>query len=216
MTRFPAGVTIVAMIAMLTCTAATAKADITLDISGTFGLYTWEPAGPLNDGSFSGIVTLPSLPGANTEFSGDVSASVSFYDSTIQSSSNLLFTVTNTVNSPVWATLTARSSGYTQLTLSGYGAAGTSTVNVAGLDLNFSNWALNGMSGTANSSSSIEYTYLPSTTYFAPVTSGTVTESNGEAAATLLSPEPSTIAVSLVSVAAFLAYTWCKRRPLND
>jgi hypothetical protein len=216
MTRFPVCVTIAAMIAVLTCTAATARADVTLDISGTFGSYSWDPASPLNNGSFSGIVTLPSVPGANTKFSGDVSASISFYDSTVQSSSNLLFTVTNTVNSPVWATLTAGSSGYTQLAVSGFGAAGSSTVNVAGLDLNFSNWALNAEPGTANSSSSIEYTYLPSTTYFAPVTSGTVTESNGEAAATLLSPEPSTIAVSLVSVVAFLAYTRCKRRPLND
>ncbi len=185
--------------AFVVCTQPTASADVTLDVSGTFGEYSWD-RGPLDNGSFTGTVTLGSLPSANTEFAGDVTADLNFYNS----ASQLVFSVTNSPSFPVWATLTAGSSGYTQLTVSGYGRSGASTVDVASLDLIFNS------NGSLNSASSVEYTYLPSTTYFAPVVTASVSTDVSLQAQS--APEPSTLAVSLVSVLGGLIYAWFTRR----
>jgi hypothetical protein len=190
--RFPAWAVITAAIALFVCTEPTASADISLDFSGTFGQYSWDH-GPLDNGSFSGTITLASLPAANSEFAGDVTANVNFYNS----ANSLLFSVANSASQPVWVTLTAGSQGYTQLTVSGYGSTGTSTVDVASLDLKFNS------NGTLNSSSSIEYTYLPSTTYFAPI----------DGAEMLIAAEPSTFAVCLISTLGALIYARFRRRP---
>ena len=198
---FPAWRATVAAVAVLVCLQPTAGADVTLGISGTFGEYTWDH-GPLDNGSFSGTVTLGSLPSANSRYAADVTADVSFYNSANQ----LVFSVINSASSPVWATLTEGSSGYTELTVSGYGIAGHSTVDVASLDLKFNS------DGSFNSASSVEYTYCsPSTTYFAPLTTASV--STDVSVQTQSAPEPSTLAVSLVSTLGCLIYAWFTRRP---
>jgi hypothetical protein len=218
MTRYAAFVATIGTMAFLICIAPSASADVTLDFSGTFGAFTYgnQPA-PLNNGSFSGTVTLTSAPLAGSTVNSDttgetITAVLNLYDSTVQSASSLLFSV----DSRTYVTFTHGSSGYTQLTIAGYGNVGATSVDVADLSLEFSGWtSLNPtVTGSvipngpaSNYSSSIEYTYLPSTTYFAPVISGHASDPP------LAAPEPSTIAVTLVSVLAFLIYGRCKRRP---
>ena len=213
MTRYAA---VLGTMAFLMCIAPSADADVTLDVSGNFGAFTYgNQPGPLNNGSFSGTVTLTLPPGANSTVNSDtkgetITAAINLYDSTTQSASNLLFSV----DSRTYITFTQGSSGYTQLTISGYGNVGATSVDVATLSLEFSNWTSLTSIGSvipygpaSNYSSSIEYTYLPSTTYFAPVISGQASDPPASA------PEPSTVAVTLVSVLAFLIYGRWKCRP---
>jgi hypothetical protein len=218
MTRYAAFVATIGTMAFLMCIAPSASADVTLDFSGNFGAFTYgNQPGPLNNGSFSGTVTLTSAPGTGSTVNSDtpgetITAHVNLYDSTVQSASNLLFSV----DSGTYVTFTQgpSGSGYTQLTISGYGNVGATSVDVATLSLEFSNWTKLTSTGSvipygpaSNYASSIEYTYLPSTTYFAPVISGQASDPPPAA------PEPSTIAVTLVSVLAFVIYGRFKRRP---
>jgi PEP-CTERM motif len=201
MKRFSTWMVMVAVMGLFACTGTMANADVVVDISGTFGSFGYgnQPA-PLNDGSFSGSVTFSSLPGPNTTvISG--TADVNFYDST----ANLVFSVGG---SGSYDTFTAGSSGYTTLTVSGYGTAGGSSVDVADLSLEFSNWTFGSNTGTVkpygppNYASSIEYTYTPgNTTYFNPVLSG-----QGSV------PEPSTIALSLFGIVGVFVYARHNRR----
>jgi len=210
MTRFPAWVAMAAAMGFVMCTHPRARADVTLDISGTFGSYAWvDPQAPLNNGSFSGSVTLPSLP-SNSQFAGDVTANVNFYNS----ANTFVFSVMNTASFPVYVTATANSSGDTQVTFAGYGSAGTATVDVASLILNFSNWSFGMATGTANLSSSIEYTYLPSATYFAPLMQGQATATTiGPAGDPVAAPEPSTFPVCLISMLGGIIYARCRCHP---
>jgi hypothetical protein len=211
MTRFRAWTVMSGAMAVLICNGATVSADVTLDISGTFGAFSWGnfPA-PLDSGWFSGTVTLPSLPGANTEYSGDTTADVNFYNS----ANNLVFSVDSSLN---WVTLTAGSVGYEELTIAAH-AAGNAPV-VAPLSLEFSSWAFGDTSGTVQNygppayNSYISYTYLPSTTYYDPVMSGLATVSTANALDPPSAPEPSTLAISLISVLGGLIHARCRRRP---
>jgi hypothetical protein len=201
MTRFLSWVATVAAMGFFACTVPMANADTVVDISGTFGTFGYgnQPA-PLNDGSFSGSVTFSSLPSPSSTVISET-ANVNFYDST----SSLVFSVGG---SGSYDTLTAGPSGYTTLTVSGFGTAGSSSVDVADLSLEFSNWSFGSTTGTVktygppNYASSIEYTYYPSeTTYFNPVESGQASV-----------PEPSTIALSLFGMVGVLIYVRRNRR----
>ena len=154
-------------------------------ISGTFGEFDYgnQPA-PLNDGSFSGTVTFAAFPAPNSqEISG--TADVNFYDS----SHHLVFSVGGL---GTYNTLNAGATNYTLLTVSGYGIAGTSLVDVAFLGLEFSSWPFGSGLGTVkpygppNYDSGIEYTYYPGcTTYFNPMLTGVASM-----------PEPSSIVLT--------------------
>ena len=220
MARYAAFVATIGTMAVLMCITPSARADVTLDFSGNFGAFTYgnQPA-PLNNGSFSGTVTMTSAPTAGSTVNSDtkgetITAAVNFYNS----ASTLLFSV----DSRTYVTFSQgkSGSGYTQLTISGYGNVGSTTVDVADLSLEFSGWtSLNpNVIGSvipygpaSNYASSIEYTYeypnQTSTPYFAPVISGQASDPPAAA------PEPSTIAVTIVSVLAFLIYGRFKRRP---
>jgi hypothetical protein len=189
-------------IGLLTASASMANASAVVEISGNFGSFAWgnQPT-PLNDGSFAGTVTLPSLPAANSSVLA-TSADVNFYDS----NGHLLFNVGGFGSYDV---LTANSSGYTSLTVSGIGLAGGTPYDVAPLGLVF-NWPFSSATGTvipygpaSNYSSAIEFTDLSGgTTYFAPVVSG-------QASAV---PEPATIGLSLVGILGVVLHVRYARR----
>jgi hypothetical protein len=195
-------VAMAAVMAFLAFTEPAANADTVVSFSGTFGAFTYGniPA-PLGNGSFSGTATFASLPGPNGQ-SISSTADVNFYNS----SSALVFAVGSAESYDV---LTAGPSGYTKLTISGYGdAGGGTTVDVAPLGMEFSSWSFGQTTGTVkpcgppNYISSIEYTYFPtSTAYFEPILSGTASV-----------PEASTITLGLIGIVAVLIFNRRNRR----
>jgi hypothetical protein len=201
MARLARFATIVASLVFLSHTGTTASANSVVTFSGTFGSFDYgnQPA-PLNGGSFSGTVTLPSLPGPDQQVITNT-ALVAFFDS----SNNLLFTVGGMGSYDVF---TAGASGYLSLTISGEGMAGGKTVDVAPLGLEFDNWSFGSMTGNVkpygppNYLSAIEYTYSDGggTTYFNPVVLGQASV-----------PEPSTLVLGLIAGAGVLVFALRRR-----
>jgi hypothetical protein len=202
MRRVRARLAIAAAMVFLASAQLPAKAgDVVVKFSGTFGSFDYgnQPA-PLNDGSFSGTLTLPYLPGPNSSvISG--TADVNFYNS----SDHLVFSVGG---SGSYDTFNAGATTYTELTVSGLGTVPGSTVDVAPFSLEFANWTIGSQNGTVapygppNYASAIEYTYYPSgITYFNPVLTGMASV-----------PEPSSIVLGLTGIGAVLAYARYKVR----
>jgi hypothetical protein len=188
--RFSTWIAITTVMGIFACGDSDARAgSVVVTISGTFGEFDYgnQPA-PLNDGSFSGTVTFATFPAPNSqEISG--TADVNFYDST----NHLVFSVGGL---GTYNTLDAGGTDYTLLTVSGYGIAGSSLVDVGFLGLEFSSWPFGSNLGTVkpfgppNYDSGIEYTYYPGgTTYFNPILTGVASV-----------PEPSSIVLSMAGM----------------
>jgi hypothetical protein len=179
-------------------------ADVVVTISGTLGDigYGNQPA-LLNGGSFSGTVTFASLPGANLQ-SISQTADVNFYDG----SDNFLFNVGGNVLFDSYDTLTAGASGYTSLSVQGNTVYDGDTFDVSTLNLTFSDWSLGSPMGTV-----IGYgdpTYGSVISYTDTTLSKSYSSSVVSGQATL--PEPSTIALGLISMAGMFVYARINRR----
>jgi len=202
MTRFSTWAGIAVAMAFFACAESTATAgDVVVGFSGTFGEFNYgnQPA-PLNDGSFAGTITLPSLPGPNSQVIS-ATTDINFYNST----GHLVFNLSSGVT---YETMSANGTGYTELTASGNASVPGSTVDVAPFSLEFSSWTFGSPTGTVkpygppNYASTIEYTYNSTgTTYFNPILTGTASV-----------PEPSAIVLGLVGMSGVLIYSRCKRR----
>jgi PEP-CTERM motif len=179
--------------------------DVVVEISGTLGTFGYgnQPA-PLNGGSFSGTVTFSALPTAGNQVISNT-ADVNFYDAM----HDLVFKVTTGYD-----TFSAGPSGYTVLTVGGTTSVGGTSVEVAGLSLDFTNnWAFGSNSGMVVSygagsppdyNSGLSYTYDtggPGTTFNNPVLMGQGTV-----------PEPSSLALSLAGMIGAFLYARRHRR----
>ncbi len=202
MKRASTWVVVAGAAAIFACAGPAVNAgDVVVTFSGTFGEFNYgnQPA-PLNDGSFSGSVTLPSLPGPNSQVIS-ATADVNFYNSTGQ----LVFSVGG---SGSYDTMSANGTGYTELTVSGNGHVPGSIVDVAPFSLEFSNWSFGSQTGTVkpygppNYASAIEYTYNAcGKTYFNPVLTGMASV-----------PEPSAFALCAIGMGGILIYARRRRR----
>jgi hypothetical protein len=186
----------------------TSAASIVVDISGTLGDigYGNQPAF-LNGGSFSGTVTFASLPAANSQAISQ-QADVNFYDG----SANFLFNVGGNINLDSYDTLNAGASGYTSLSVGGTTVYDGDTIDVSSLNLTFSDWSFGDPTGTVigygdpSYGSYIGYTdTTTSTSYSSSVVSGQASV-----------PEPSTIALSLISMVSVFACARFNRRGVKQ